>query len=276
MIRYLIFLINLSRLFSQVEVVILSEKVGSEIDIHENRFYRIFPDVENFLNAQISRLKLQPEGYFPYNKKKYKIKITIKSLSGKKNTIKRIISQKEFNEMRNHINKQEVFTEKRKIEMYEGMDYLRSEKIVSSIPKPQFVKLKHSNKRGVLKGTLIMFENNFLHIQTPTMIEKISLSDLDFLSYRDTIKIYPRLRLYTYGFNSFVGLLSARRFNDQRELLYNENNIPRKDIFAYTQIMGIAIGLIFSSEVFDAMSTLLTPTKSIILSKSAYEEKNYK
>ena len=56
-------------------------------------------------------------------------------------------------------------------------------------------------------------------------------------------------------------------------LLYNKNNIPRKDIFAYTQIMGIVIGLIFSSEVFDAMSTLLTPTKSIILSKSAYEEK---
>ena len=60
-----------------------------------------------------------------------------------------------------HVNKQEIFTEKRKIEMYEGMDYLRSEKkIVSSIPKPQFVKLKHGNKRGVLKGTLTMFENN--------------------------------------------------------------------------------------------------------------------
>ena len=29
-----------------------------------------------------------------------------------------------------------------------------------------------------------MFENNFLHIQTPTTIEKISLSDLDFLSYQ--------------------------------------------------------------------------------------------
>ena len=276
MIRYLIFFLNLTRLFSQVEVVILSEKVGSEIDIHENRFYRIFPDVENFLNAQITKLKLPPEGYFSSNKKKYKIKITIKSPSGKKNTIKKIISQKEFNEMRNRIDEQEVFTEKRKIEMYEGMDYLRSEKIVSSIPKPQFVKLKHSNKRGLLKGTLIMFENNFLHIQTPTTIEKISLSDLDFLSYRDTIKIYPKLRFYTYGITSFVGLLSARRFNDQRELLYNKNNIPRKDIFAYTQIMGIVIGLIFSSEVFDAMSTLLTPTKSIILSKSAYEEKNYK
>ena len=46
--RYLIFFITLTRIFSQVEVIILSEKVGSEIDIHENRFYRIFPDVENF------------------------------------------------------------------------------------------------------------------------------------------------------------------------------------------------------------------------------------
>ena len=276
MIRYLIFFITIARLFSQVEVVTLSEKVGSEIDIHENRFYRIFSDVEDFLNAQILKLKVPSKGYLSYDEKRYIIKITIKSPNGKKNTIKKIISQKEFNEMRNNVDEQEVFTEKRKIEMYEGMDYLRSEKIVSSIPKPQFVKLKHSDKRGVLKGTLTKFENNFLHIQTPTTIEKISLSDLDFLSYRDTIKNYPRLRLYTYGITSFLGLLSARRFNDQREILYNENNIPRKDIFAYTQIMGAVIGLIFSSEVFDAMITLLTPTKSIILSKSAYEQKNYK
>ena len=90
----------------------------------------------------------------------------------KKSTIKKIISQKEFNEMSYRINEQEIFTEKRKIEMYEGMDYLRSEKIVSSIPKPQFVKLKHSNKRGVLKGTLIMFENNFYIFRLQLRLKK--------------------------------------------------------------------------------------------------------
>ena len=125
-----------------------------------------------------------------------------------------------------------------------------------------------------LKGTLITFENNFLHIQTPTTIEKISLSDLDFLSYRDTIKIYPRLRLYTYGITSFVGLLSARRFNDQRELLYNKNNIPRKDIFAYTQIMGIVIGLIFSSEVFDAMVHYSRQQSQLYYQKVLMKKKN--
>ena len=70
-------------------MVILHEKVGSEIDIHENRFYRIFPDVENFLNAQISKLKIPSEGYLSYDEKRYKIKITIKSPMEKKTLLKR-------------------------------------------------------------------------------------------------------------------------------------------------------------------------------------------
>ena len=35
-------------IFSQTNVAIVSEKVGTEIDIHENRFYRIFPDEKGF------------------------------------------------------------------------------------------------------------------------------------------------------------------------------------------------------------------------------------
>ena len=35
------------------EVVILSPRVGTLIDIHENRFFRIFPKVRNFISAQV-------------------------------------------------------------------------------------------------------------------------------------------------------------------------------------------------------------------------------
>ena len=160
--------------------------------------------------------------------------------------------------------------------MYEGMDFLRSEKIVSKIPKPQFVKLKHSGQFGKLKGTLIRFEDQILYIQTPTVIEKISLSQLDQLSYRDSIGVFSNLRFYTYGITGLIGLISAKRYNSQRPVLVNDNNIPRKDIPAYTEIMGVVIGLIFSSEIFDALSTLLTPTETIILSESEYESQNYK
>ena len=47
------FLFLLGYVYPQTNVAILSEKVGTEIDIHENRFYRIFPDEKGFVNAQI-------------------------------------------------------------------------------------------------------------------------------------------------------------------------------------------------------------------------------
>ena len=82
-LKILIFLL-FSKIFSQVEVVILSDKVGTEIDIHENRFYRIFTDTDNFLNAQVLRLKLSPKGYLSADEKKYRVKITTKNSAGKK------------------------------------------------------------------------------------------------------------------------------------------------------------------------------------------------
>ena len=50
---FLFLLLLFSKGFPQSEIVILSPRVGTIIDIHENRFYRIFPKVRNFISAQI-------------------------------------------------------------------------------------------------------------------------------------------------------------------------------------------------------------------------------
>ena len=47
------------------------------------------------------------------------------------------------------------------------------------------------------------------------------------------------------------------------------------DIAFYRYLNGIILGLIFSSEVFDAVSTLLTSSDTIILSEAEYNEENY-
>jgi hypothetical protein len=159
--------------------------------------------------------------------------------------------------------------------MYEGMDFLRAEKIVNEIPRPQFVVLKHSGKKK-LKGTLFNVEDNVLYIQTPTTIEMVSLNNLDKLSYRTALGEYEYLRPYIYGASGSTGLALARLYNTQRPTLYNDFGIPRNDLIRYTQLLGIVIGLIFSSEVFDAVSTLLTPAETIILSEAEYESKNIK
>ena len=45
-----------SGLSAGIEIVILSVNVGTEIDEHENRFYRIFPEEKGLVDAQVIRL----------------------------------------------------------------------------------------------------------------------------------------------------------------------------------------------------------------------------
>ena len=257
-------LILLGSLFAQTEVIIISDNVGTEIDEHENRFYRVFPEEKGLIDAQIVRI----------NENKYRI-LVVKNINGKITKVRRYIDQGEFDALKNYIDLQPRFTEEKKIAMYEGMDFLRAEKIVNEIPKPQFVVLKYSGKKKI-KGTLFNVEDNVLYIQTPTTIEMVSLNNMDKLSYRTTIGEYEYLRPYIYGVSGVTGRALARLYNSQRPTLYNDFGIPRNDLIRYTQLFGIVIGLIFSSEVFDAVSTLLTPAETIILSEAEYERKNFK
>jgi len=245
-----------SALAAQTEVMILSQKVGTEIDMHENRFYRIFPKEKGFINAQIIRI----------NKENFRVVIN-KKIREKERLVKRFISLDDYEKLQLHVDAQPELTEKAKIEMYEGMDFLRAEKIVNEIPKPQYVILKHSGQKK-LKGSLFFVDENMLHIQTPTTIEKVHLSDLDQLSYRPEIGEYEYLRPYLYGITGLTGFALAQKYNSQRQ--------PETDIKWYNLFYGTIIGLIFSSELFDAVSTLLTPSETIILSEAEYEKKNIK
>ena len=258
-----LFFLNLQNVFGQIEIVILSPNVGTEIDEHENRFYRIFPKEKQIINAQFIRI----------GEEKYRIDV-VKKINGKINKVNRYINQNEFDRLKVHVDNQPVLTKELVTAMYEGMDFLRAEKIVNEIPKPQFVILRHS-KNKKLSGTLLNVYDNTLYIQTATSIEKIELDKIDRFSYRSSLGNFDYLRPYTFFVTGLTGFAMASLYNAQRPVTYNDYGIPRKDLSAYRQIFGTIIGLIFSSEVFDAISTLLTPTDTIILSEAEYEKENY-
>ena len=67
-------------------------------------------------------------------------------------------------------------------------------------------------------------------------------------------------------------------YSSQRAIIYNDYPNDNQELIYvfYRYINGIIIGLIFSGEVFDAVSTLLTSSDTIILSESEYDEVNYK
>ena len=255
--------LNVYSLYGRTEIIILSSNVGTEIDEHENRFYRIFPKEKQLINAQFIKI----------GEEKYRIDL-VKRINGKINKVNRYINQNEFDILKKYVDNQPVLTNELINAMYEGMDFLRAEKIVNEIPKPQFVFLMHS-KNKKLSGTLLNVVDNTLFIQTATTIEKIELDKVDRFSYRSSLNNFDYLRPYTFFITGLTGFAMASLYNAQRPVTYNDYGIPRKDLSAYRQIFGTIIGLIFSSEVFDAISTLLTPTDTIILSEAEYEKENY-
>ena len=258
------FMFLLGYVYSQTSVAIVSEKVGTEIDIHENRFYRIFPDEMGFISAQI----------IDTGNGNFRITI-VKQIQGMETTVRRYIDQDDFQKIQNRIDQLPDFTKERKIEMYEGMDFIRAEKIIIDIPKPQFVVIKHGDNKKI-RGTLLKVEDNVLYVQGPSLIEKISLSDVDRISYRQSLGKYNKYKNYFFVGTGILGFIGAYGYNSQRAVLYNDYNIPRNDIVFYRYLNGIILGLIFSSEVFDAVSTLLTSSETIILSEAEYNEENYK
>ena len=90
----------------------------------------------------------------------------------------------------------------------------------------------------------------------------------------NTLKIYKYKNYFFIG-TGILGFIGAYGYNSQRAIIYNDYNIPRNDIAFYRYLNGIILGLIFSSEVFDAVSTLLTSSDTIILSEAEYNEENY-
>ena len=63
------------------------------------------------------------------------------------------ISARKFRQLQDHVNSQREISEEALEEMYKGMHFLQADKIISKIPKPQFVKVKYTRKH-YLSGTL--------------------------------------------------------------------------------------------------------------------------
>ena len=249
-IIFLFFILSIGH--SNNEVVILSQRVGTTIDIHENRFYRIFPKVRKFYSAQI----------FSTSELNYIVRIVV-IRKGKQKTYEKKMSLKQFTRFQNKVNAQPEFTKQARKIMYAGMDFLRAAQIITDLPKPQYVKIIHSSKKR-LRGTLVSFDNNIINVQTERSIEKIDLDDVELISYRLSSDEFLGLKPYIYVLSGVMGLRLAALYNSQRN--------PRLDESWYYRFYGITLGLIFSGELYDALSTILTPTETFILSQEKYEQ----
>ena len=245
-------LLFMTKAMSQSEIIILSPRVGTIIDIHENLFYRVFPTIRNFISAQI----------YSTSDIRYKVRFVV-NRRGKRKTFERKMSLKQFTRFQNKVNAQPELTEEAREIMYAGMDFLRAAEIIKGLPKPQYVKIVHNNNKR-LRGTLLSFENNIISIQTPRAVENVNLEYVELISYRLSDNEFLGLKPYIYALSGTMGFSMAKLYNSQRS--------PRLDESWYYRFYGITAGLIFSGELYEGLSTMLTPTETFILSQEKYEK----
>ena len=106
-------LILFGGLNAQTDVIIISDNVGAEIDEHENRFYRIFPEEKGLVDAQIVRI----------DENNYRI-LVVKNVDGKITKVRRYINQDEFDTLKQYVDIQPRFTEEEKIAIAGGSIFI--------------------------------------------------------------------------------------------------------------------------------------------------------
>ncbi len=235
-----VFLLLFSTLSSQnQEIIPLTDSIGFNLDAAENKYYGVFKDIPGFESAQ----------FYEINRNRIEARITYLEYSRKK-VSRRAMSLREFTNLQFRVKQMPIMTLKDRDEMADDFTYLRTDEILSSIPKDQFVKIKHrSGKR--LSGTLVAYLNQNLIIQTPLSLEKVKISNLERVTYREKIISRPEWKLRIYGMTALLGLFIMESWNNQTN--------PRTEIQWHNRFIGAAVGTLAGAELFDTFEILASP-----------------
>ncbi len=242
----------IGNIWAQEPIVILSPKVGTVIDIDENEFYSIFPHIRGFVSAQI----------YMGDGRVYEARIE-QQKRGKTFTTSKFIPMETFASMQVAVNGQPRLTEDRRKLLHENLFYLRVPDILTNIEKPQFIKLKVVGDRKI-KGTLLSFENDSIQVQTVSKLEKFDIHELESISYRLSMRDVLVLKPIIRTVSAIIGLGIGEFWNEQRQ--------PKIDLRWYYRFLGITVGLLSSGEIYEAIETLVSPTKTFALTESEFKK----
>jgi len=235
---FFIFLLVSCSIAQNGEIIPLSQKVGTVLDAEENLFYHVY-NIEGFKSAQFYEVSLHT----------VIVKITYVEYSRQK-TSKRKYSMKEFLNMKAQVDIQPEITAKDRRMVQENLAYLVTNDILSSIPKNQFVIIKHRSGRRI-KGTLKSYEDKKLLIQTVVSAEIIPIWDMESISYRKSFKYRSEWKYPLFGFSALGGLFLAE--------IWNRQTRPNIDQIWHNRFLGAAVGTLAGIEVFNTFNILSSP-----------------
>lgn len=241
-----ILILSVSVGFSQKgEIVSVSDKVGTVIDAEENQFYGLFPDITGFESAQ----------FYEVDGKHYVARIVIVEYSRRK-IIRKKYSSREYFEMQIKMDSQPILSDEDRQNIGVNLFFLHTEKILNDIPMGASVSvLQRSGKK--IKGELISYEENALNLQTLWGLTKISVWELEKVSYRETIMERPSWIPIVFGFTAVAGFSIAE--------VWNRQQTPRAEMRWFNRIAGAVAGSFIAPSLYKVVNVTTSPKTTFTL-----------
>lgn len=228
------------------DIVVLSIKVGSTIDAAENALMELFPDVQGFESAQFYKL----------SENRYLAKIVY--VDGTRRKLKkRRYSWKQFQGLKYRAGSHPAITEEQREQQLDYLTYLRTHNIMEDIPPSTFCTIKHESGQR-FTGTFVKYEDREITFQSLTKRLKFPIKELVSITYRpfvDDGKLWKKWA--AFGIGALIGTSVAEIWNIQKS--------QRIDIIWYNRFLGMGLGFLLGSEMFEAVSAITSPVKVIAL-----------
>ncbi len=228
------------------DIVILSIKVGSTIDAAENSLMDLFPDVKGFQSAQFYKL----------SEDRYLAKIVYVDRTRRK-LKKRQYSWRQFQQLKYRAGSHPAITEEQRSQQLDYLTYLRTHNIMEDIPTSTFCTIKHESGQR-FTGTFVKYEDREITFQSLTKRFKFPIEELVSITYRPFLDDGQLWKKWSaFGIGAVAGTSFAEIWNSQKS--------PRIDIVWYNRFLGMGLGFLIGSEIFEAISVITSPAKVIAL-----------
>jgi len=228
----------------QEEVILLSRKVGITIDAEEKEILGLFPDIGGFQSAQ----------FYKIDDEKYYGKIVYLDHT-RSRTLKRYYSWKQLQRMKYSITSYPEITEEMRANHRYKLSYLRVHEMLEQIPNSTFCRIRHANGRKI-SGTFITYQDRNIFFQSPTKKIQIPITEIESIVFRPYIDTRnPMKKAISFTIGAVVGLGLGE--------IWNLQSGPDVDITWHNRFTGTALGLVFGSELFKAISILTSPKEKI-------------
>lgn len=195
------------------EVLVLHDNVGAEVDIIEKVHYRLFPNVDNFINAQFYLLPNDS------------VMALIQSWNAKGATYQKVsYSQYEFYLLGQEVGKMEQ-ADRAKIE-YLQRKYkpLFAEEHISRLPRNSYCFIILNNKNEY-QGIFQKVDQQKIRILDDNQLYDIPIRSIRTLKYWDTDKDAEVLQWLTLGSFAAIGLVGGQLVNFAFSIPANQTGI---------------------------------------------------